>query len=342
MGQNPRTFQRYRVAIEYIGTRFSGAQQQTPNCRTSRVMSCRFQESSKETGMMRCDGVLLGFVGHDSTLDSVCSIHQSPTPEPSGHHQSALNPATQHLRIEFVFVLWFHVINLYHNLSDHRYVYGRGEKELTVITNPWIGFILNANAGTRKGHLKSTRSWYMGLGMDIKAITCGHIGPLTDFLMILKDFKWVYGARRELENDQTAPQLKTEPAACVPNNPTQQHLPKKNPRNSPVKNSMNSCQFPNQQKICHNRKYRNYPPHLRLNWTCSIPTSRSRKKRISSICNCSHLLSLSNCCKVLLVLTPDKKAILQGVSESEGNAIRRREEEDVSWVSDLIRQDGEG
>ncbi|KAL4568189.1 hypothetical protein LXL04_023796 [Taraxacum kok-saghyz] len=74
------------------------------------------------------------------------------------------------------------------------------------------------------------------------------------------------------------------------NNPTQQHLPKKNPRNSPVKNSMNSCQFPNQQKICHNRKYRNCPRHLRLNWTCSIPTSRSRKKRISSICNCSHLL----------------------------------------------------
>ena len=34
MGQNPRTFQRYLVAIEYIGTRFSGAQQQTPNCRT--------------------------------------------------------------------------------------------------------------------------------------------------------------------------------------------------------------------------------------------------------------------------------------------------------------------
>ncbi|KAL4580507.1 hypothetical protein LXL04_016703 [Taraxacum kok-saghyz] len=78
--------------------------------------------------MVRCDGVLLGFVGHDSALDSVCSIHQSPTPEPSGHHQSALNPVTQHLRIEFVFVLWFHVINLYHNLSDHRYVYGRGDK----------------------------------------------------------------------------------------------------------------------------------------------------------------------------------------------------------------------
>lgn len=35
MGQNPRTtIQRYLVAIEYIGTRFSGAQQQAPNCRT--------------------------------------------------------------------------------------------------------------------------------------------------------------------------------------------------------------------------------------------------------------------------------------------------------------------
>ncbi|KAL4562335.1 hypothetical protein LXL04_034535 [Taraxacum kok-saghyz] len=34
MGQNPRTFQQYLVAIEYIGTRFFGAQQQTPNCRT--------------------------------------------------------------------------------------------------------------------------------------------------------------------------------------------------------------------------------------------------------------------------------------------------------------------
>lgn len=34
MGQNPRTIQRYLLAIEYIGTRFSGAQQQAPNCRT--------------------------------------------------------------------------------------------------------------------------------------------------------------------------------------------------------------------------------------------------------------------------------------------------------------------
>lgn len=34
MGQNPRTIQRYLIAIEYIGTRFSGAQQQAPNCRT--------------------------------------------------------------------------------------------------------------------------------------------------------------------------------------------------------------------------------------------------------------------------------------------------------------------
>lgn len=34
MGQNPRTIQRYLVAIEYIGTRFSGAQQQAPNYRT--------------------------------------------------------------------------------------------------------------------------------------------------------------------------------------------------------------------------------------------------------------------------------------------------------------------
>ncbi|KAK9050176.1 hypothetical protein SSX86_030854 [Deinandra increscens subsp. villosa] len=34
MRQNPRTIQRYLVAIEYIGTRFSGAQQQAPNCRT--------------------------------------------------------------------------------------------------------------------------------------------------------------------------------------------------------------------------------------------------------------------------------------------------------------------
>ncbi|KAM0016391.1 putative tRNA pseudouridine(38-40) synthase [Helianthus debilis subsp. tardiflorus] len=35
MGQNPRaTIQRYLIAIEYFGTRFSGAQQQAPNCRT--------------------------------------------------------------------------------------------------------------------------------------------------------------------------------------------------------------------------------------------------------------------------------------------------------------------
>lgn len=33
-GQNPRSIQRYLIAIEYIGTRFSGAQQQAPNCRT--------------------------------------------------------------------------------------------------------------------------------------------------------------------------------------------------------------------------------------------------------------------------------------------------------------------
>ncbi|KAL8239569.1 hypothetical protein R6Q59_016136 [Mikania micrantha] len=34
MGQNPSTIQRYLIAIEYIGTRFSGAQQQATNCRT--------------------------------------------------------------------------------------------------------------------------------------------------------------------------------------------------------------------------------------------------------------------------------------------------------------------
>lgn len=34
MGQNPSTIQRYLIAVEYIGTRFSGAQQQTPKFRT--------------------------------------------------------------------------------------------------------------------------------------------------------------------------------------------------------------------------------------------------------------------------------------------------------------------
>ncbi|GKC55617.1 pseudouridine synthase family protein, partial [Tanacetum coccineum] len=34
MLQNPKSIQRYLIAIEYIGTKFSGAQQQAPNCRT--------------------------------------------------------------------------------------------------------------------------------------------------------------------------------------------------------------------------------------------------------------------------------------------------------------------
>ncbi|PWA73116.1 pseudouridine synthase family protein [Artemisia annua] len=34
MAQNPKGIQRYLVAIEYIGTKFSGAQQQAPHCRT--------------------------------------------------------------------------------------------------------------------------------------------------------------------------------------------------------------------------------------------------------------------------------------------------------------------